>query len=95
MGGSSILKPGTKAYSYVRKAGAAPAVAAKAADPALTLDVKQAAGVPGTASVKVTDYETYDSAEYVVNFGAKSASDEFKALGSQWNWVRENRSGWS
>ncbi|MBO7117961.1 MAG: hypothetical protein J6V81_04720 [Bacteroidales bacterium] len=57
--------------------------------------MKQAEVVPGTASVKVTDFETYDSAEYVVNFGTKSANDEFKALGSQWNWVRENRSGWS
>ena len=95
VGGKNILKAGNKAYSYVQKAGAAPAVAAKAADPALTLDVKQAAGVPGTASVKVTDYETFDSAEYVVNFGTKSVNDDFAALGSQWNWVRENKSGWS
>ena len=95
VGGKNILKAGNKAYSYVQKAGAAPAVAAKAADPALTLDVKQAAGVPGTASVKVTDYETFDSAEYVVNFGTKSVNDDFKTLGSQWNWVRENKSGWS
>ena len=95
VGGSSILKAGNKAYSFVRKAGAAPVVAAKAADPALAVDIKQAEGVPGTASVKVTDYETYDSQEYLVNFGTKSANDEFKALGSQWNWVREDKSGWS
>ena len=95
VGGKNVLKAGNNAYSYVQKAGAAPVVAAKALDPSLSLDVKQAAGVPGTASVKVTDYETYDSAEYVVNFGTKSANDEFKTLGNQWNWVRENKSGWS
>ncbi|MBP5334508.1 MAG: glycoside hydrolase family 3 C-terminal domain-containing protein [Bacteroidales bacterium] len=95
VGGKNVLKAGNNAYSYVQKAGAAPAVAAKAVDPALTVDVKQAASVPGTATVKVTDFVTYDTNEYVVNFGTKSANDEFKTLGSQWNWVREDRAGWS
>ena len=93
--GKNVLKAGNNAYSYVQKAGAAPAVAAKAVDPSLSVDVKQAASVPGTATVKVTDFVTYDTNEYVVNFGTKSTSDEFKALGNQWNWVREDRSNWS
>jgi len=90
--GKSILKAGTEQYSIVRKAGAAPVVAATAADPSLKINVKQAKAVPGTALVSVIDDVTGDLAEYAVNFGTKPVSDEFKALGKQWNVVRPNSS---
>ena len=92
--GKSILKAGCDQYSIVRKAGAAPAVSAAAADPTLSVEVAQAAAVPGTAVVRVIDYVTGDEAKYYVGFGPKAVSDEFKALGRQWETVREDKSAW-
>jgi regulation of enolase protein 1 (concanavalin A-like superfamily) len=84
-------------YSYIRKAGKAPKVEAVAADPAIEVNVKQAEAVPGTAVVTLNDRETGDSRTLTVNFGSKGVSDNFNKalLGSQWNWVREDRSRWS
>ena len=93
--GKSILKPGVDQYSIVSKAGAAPVVAATASDPALDVVVEQAKAVPGTAVVRVIDNITGDEADYYVGFGPKAVSDEFKALGKQWEIIREDKSSWS
>ncbi len=93
--GKSILKAGVDQYSIVGKAGKAPAVSATAADPGLDVVIEQAAAVPGTAVVRVIDYITGDEAKYYVGFGPKAVSDEFKALGKQWNIIREDKSSWS
>ena len=93
--GKSVLKPGANQYSVVRKAGAAPVVTATAADPSLDVVVKQADAVPGTAVIRVIDYITGDEADYYVGFGTKAVSDEFKALGKQWEIVREDKAAWS
>ncbi len=92
--GKSILRPGTDQYSIVRKAGTAPVVTATSSDPSLTVDIEQAAAVPGTAVIRVIDYITGDEAYYTVNFGTKAFSDEFKALG-KWEVIREDKSAWS
>lgn len=91
-GGKSILKAGTEQYSIVSKAGAAPVITATSTDPSLAVVIEQAKAVPGTALVSVIDNVTGDKAEYAVNFATKPVSDEFKALGKQWNVVRANPS---
>ncbi|MGB8490990.1 MAG: glycoside hydrolase, partial [Bacteroidales bacterium] len=75
----------------------APVVNVVPADPAVNVETIQANGVPGTASITLTDYITVDKKEYSVNFGIKSVSDEFNTntLGRQWSWIRENKSDWS
>jgi regulation of enolase protein 1 (concanavalin A-like superfamily) len=75
----------------------APVVNVTPADPAVGVETIQAKGVPGTASITLTDYITVDKKEYSVNFGTKSISDEFNSNipGSQWSWVRENNANWS
>lgn len=92
--GKSVLKSGVAQYSIAKKAGSkVPVVAAKAADPAISVDVKQAEAVPGTAIVTITDYVTLDSQEILVNFGSAPVSDEFKnSLGKQWTVLREDKS---
>lgn len=96
--GKSILKPGMVQYSVLGKAASkAPVVSATAADPSLEIVVEQASAVPGTAVVKVVDKVTSDFSEYVVNFGVKAVSDEFKSssLSSAWSVVREDKSDWT
>ena len=75
----------------------APVVNVTPADPAVGVEIIQAKGVPGTASITLTDYITFDKREYSVNFGIKSVTDEFNSttLGRQWSWVRENKDNWS
>lgn len=92
--GKPVKLTGATQYSFVRKAGNAPAVAAKASSSAVRVVVEQAEAVPGTAVVKVLDDVTGDSAEYLVAFGTKAVSDSFDKAGlsSQWNVVRENKS---
>ena len=92
--GKSILRPGTDQYSIVRRAGNAPALTATSSDPSLTVDIEQAATVPGTAVIRVIDYITGDEADYTVNFGTKAFPDEFKTLG-KWDVIREDKSAWS
>ena len=94
--GKSILKAGASQYSVVAKAGSAPqVVAATASDANISVDIKQAKSVPGSAVITLTDYITYDVKEYVVNFGTKPVSDKFSSLGKQWSWVRESSKNWS
>ncbi len=90
------FNPAVAQYSYLKSASSkAPVVSAVAADPAISVTVEQAEGVPGTAVVTLTDYVTLEHKTYSVLFGTKAAGDEFKTLGSQWSWVRENPANWS
>ncbi|MTK54474.1 glycoside hydrolase family 3 C-terminal domain-containing protein [Paludibacter sp.] len=89
----------TTQYSYLqgKPSSKAPVVVAVPSDPDIAVETQQAKGVPGTATVLLTDYNTFDTKEYAVNFGIKSVSAEFdsNALGKQWHWVRENAAQWS
>lgn len=86
-------------YSYLIKKSSsqAPEVTAISSDPKVVVEAVQATGVPGTATISVVDYITYDKKEYVVNFGIPSVSDEFNdgKLGEHWRWLRENTEDWS
>ena len=96
--GGKTVKPGdATAVSYVLKAGKAPKVEAVAADPAITVSVRQAEAVPGTAVVTLLDEATGDSREILVNFGTKGVSDSFRkgALAKAWHWVREDAAAWT
>ena len=97
VGGKAVKTGDAAAVSYLLKAGKAPKVEAVAADPAITVSVRQAEAVPGTAVVTLLDEATGDSREILVNFGVKGASDSFRkgALGKAWNWVREDASAWT
>jgi len=81
-------------YSYIKKASSkAPVVSAKASDPTLAVEIKQADAVPGTAVVSVIDDITGDVSTCLVSFGTKGVSDNFdKGLGKQWTVVREDDS---
>lgn len=93
------FNPANSQYSFLKKKPSvkAPLVNATAKDPNIVVETIQAKGVPGTASVLMTDNNTIDSREYLVNFGINSVGDEFNGidLGKQWKWVRENASNWS
>jgi beta-glucosidase len=97
--GIAGIDPAVTGYSYVMQASTsqAPVVRVTPADPAVGVETIQAKGVPGTASITLTDYITVDKKEYSVNFGIKSVSDEFNSniLGSQWSLIRENKNDWS
>ena len=86
-------------YSYLLKSSSAqaPVVNIAPADPAVGVEITQAKGVPGTATITLTDYVTVDKREYSINFGTKSVSDEFNGQlpGNQWSWERENKNDWS
>ena len=73
-----------------------PYVEATPIDPAATVAITQATGVPGEATITVSIGS--QQAVYRVAFGYASVSDEFDSdtLGSQWSWIREDpRSGGS
>jgi beta-glucosidase len=88
------FSPEVMQYSYLMKTTSdkTPVVNAKAVDPGVDVKTVQAETVPGTASVSLIDYITFDKKEYAVNFGVKSVSDEFNtsSLGKQWTIIREN-----
>ena len=92
-------EPAVSGYSYMLKkpSSEAPLVRATAGDPSIQVEIDQAKGVPGTATVTLSDHITVDQKEYAVNFGVKSVPDEFKSssLGDQWSWIRENADHWS
>jgi beta-glucosidase len=93
------FSPAVTGYSYLlkEKSEQAPVVKVTPADPAVVVDISQAKGIPGTASITMTDYITVDKKEFSVNFGTKSLSDEFSAgtLSNQWSWIRENKTNWN
>ena len=95
--GKSYFKAGENQYSIIRKASAkAPVVTATAKDAALRVEIQQAEAVPGTAVVRVIDDVTADQETYLVNFGTKAVSDEFKsAPSSVWTVIREDKTGWT
>lgn len=100
VGGKNVtgFNPSIKAYSYLLpEAATAPVVAATPAGTNVSVDVAQANGVPGTATVTLTDNVTVEKNSFMVNFGTKSVSDEFNSptLAKHWNWVRENPANWS
>ncbi|MDR0954925.1 MAG: glycoside hydrolase family 3 C-terminal domain-containing protein [Rikenellaceae bacterium] len=101
VGGKKIpaFDPNTLQYSYLLRSasGSAPVVAATATDPSIRMEVVQAKGVPGTAWVTLFDGNTYQEKQYAINFGTKSAEDQFNgsSLGAQWTWVREDKANWS
>jgi beta-glucosidase len=92
-------EPAVRGYSYMLKktSSEAPLVKATAANPTVSVEIDQAKGVPGTATITLNDYITVDQKEYAVNFGVKSVPDEFtsSSLGDQWSWIRENADHWS
>ena len=94
--GKSYFKAGTTQYSVIRKASAkAPTVTATAKDPALRVEIEQASAVPGTAVIRIIDDITADQKTYLVNFGTKAVSDEFKSVPSSvWTVLGENKDGW-
>jgi beta-glucosidase len=82
-----------KAYSYLLSSKSKiPEVKASATGSAITVDIEQAKGIPGTAVVKLIDNITLEKNTYYLNFDGTSLSDEFNnpSLGKQWEWVREN-----
>jgi beta-glucosidase len=89
----------TRQYSFLmpKATSKAPIVSAVSVDPKVLVETVQAKGIPGTASITLTDYNTFDQKEYTVNFGTSSASDEFNvtSAGKQWSWVKENAVNWS
>ena len=90
---------GVAQYSYLSKkpSSTAPEITVKAADPDVSVKITQAKGIPGTATISLIDYITYDIKDYTVNFGVSSVNDEFtsNAIGTQWKWLREDKANWS
>lgn len=86
-----------KAYSYLLGSKSKiPVVKASAIESNVTVNVEQAEGIPGTAVVQFIDNITLEKNTYYLNFDVKSVSDEFdSALGSHWEWVRENQTNHS
>jgi hypothetical protein len=83
-----------KAYSYLLKDNSKiPAVNATAVDNNIEVSIMQAQGVPGTAVVQFIDNNTLEKNTYYINFDVSSKSDEFNdaSVGTQWEWVRENK----
>jgi beta-glucosidase len=95
----SGFNPDVHSYSFLISSASAkaPEVTATSAGDNISVDIIQANSVPGTAVVTLTDKVTVEKNYYYVNFGTKSASDEFNTttLGKQWSWVRENPDNWS
>lgn len=91
----SGFNPAATQYSYLLKnaSAAIPTVGVTTADPSIAAEVVQATGIPGTALITLTDYNSNDRKVYSVNFGLSSAGDEFNGaeVGGQWHWIRENR----
>jgi len=93
------FNPEVKQYSYLMKkpSSKVPEISVTAEDPAVYVELSQAKGIPGTATISLIDYITYDIKEYTVSFGVSSVNDEFNShsIGTQWNWIREDESNWS
>ncbi len=88
--GKSLLKKDRRQFSVLGKMSSKVTAEAKVAG--IKVDVEQAAKVPGTAVVTVSEPVTGDAETYLVNFGIKGQSDEFKSaqLGRQWSVIRRN-----
>jgi beta-glucosidase-like glycosyl hydrolase len=86
-----------KSYSYLLKDNKkVPVVTATALSEGITVDIEQAKAVPGTAVVQFIDDVTLEKNIFYLNFDVKSVSDEFNgAVGSQWQWIRENKTNYN
>ncbi|MFN8209179.1 MAG: glycoside hydrolase family 3 C-terminal domain-containing protein [Bacteroidales bacterium] len=87
-----------KAYSFLLKnKSAIPVIKATAASANVTVDIWQAATIPGTAIVHFTDPVTWERNTYYFNFDVPAVSDEFNDAtpGKQWVWLRENQTNYS
>lgn len=85
-------------YSFLLPSGTsrAPRIEATLRNQAAVMEVSQAASVPGTALVTVSDPTMGQAAEYAVYFGAAVTGDDFKeSLGSHWRWIRGNPADWT
>ncbi len=91
------LNKEVKAYSYLLNDDSkVPVVGASALDEGIEVDITQAEGIPGTAVVKFVDNNTLEMNTYYVNFDVSSVSDEFnRTIGTQWEWIRENKANYS
>jgi beta-glucosidase len=87
-----------KAYSYLLADNSKiPAVNALATNKNIQVDISQAKGIPGTAVIRYVDNNTLEINNYYINFDVNSTSDEFNSAstGSQWKWIRENKSNYN
>lgn len=92
------FNPKSRAYSFVmKKSSKIPVVKATAVDSNISVEIEQAKGIPGTATINFVDYPTYQKNTFYINFDAEPASDEFNtaSVGPQWEWVRENKANWN
>lgn len=88
------FKKETKAYSFLLKdAAKIPVLGAKAVSKDISVEVKQANSIPGTATIQFIDKVTFEKNSYVFNFDVASEIDEFNSasISDKWNWVRENQ----
>ena len=85
----SSFKPEIHAYSFLAKNASAdtPQVSARPAVAGTEVGITQAASIPGTALITLTDNITGQVSLYAVNFGTPSFSDNFSTdtLGKQWS----------
>ena len=84
-----------KAYSYLLKSNSKiPVVKAEALSSGVSVEIGQARGIPGTATVQLIDDITLEKNVYYLNLDTESVSDEFNggAVDSRWEWIRENKS---
>lgn len=87
-----------KAYSYqLKDKSKIPVISASALDKNIQVEISQANKIPGTAVIKYIDNNTLETNNYYINFDVSSTSDEFNSasVGSQWEWIRENKSNYS
>jgi len=84
-----------KAYSYLLKSNSKiPVVKAEALGSGVSVEIEQAKGIPGTATIQLIDDITLEKNVYYLNLDTESVSDEFNggAVDSRWEWIRENKS---
>ena len=84
--------PDVHSYDVIVPDGATvPRVGADSPDRGATLAVRQAAGVPGSATVTETGPDGI-TLTYTVYFARRARSDEFSgtAVGPQWTWIRQD-----
>ena len=82
-----------KAYSYLMTSNSkVPVVKAEALGSGISVDIEQARGIPGTTIIRFVDNITLETNTYYLNFDRASVSDEFNGtIGTQWQWIRENK----
>ena len=84
--------PDVFSYDSIVPDGArTPRVTAHTPDPAATVDVTQASGVPGHATATVTGPDGITQT-YTVYFAPRARSDDFRgtSIGPQWTWLRQD-----